>query len=100
TTGTHPRHFDMRALRRMTLWGMAAAGAVASAVLVGQSETGSRRIKAAWAQVASPLNVARRPPAPSAPAWAGEEETRRLAEQVRILTADRDRLTARLVALE
>ena len=63
---------------------------VAAAVVAAYTETGTRRV--ALGDIPTMPSAA----SPSAP----DAETRRLADAVRILTADRDRLAARVSALE
>jgi hypothetical protein len=94
----------MRALWRLGLWGSSAAAALTLAVVAGYSDTGSRRLMAATAPPGGAA-VAQRAPAaaatqPAARSSETEAETRRLAEAVRSLTADRERLAARLGTLE
>src|SRR5262245_46425668 len=98
------RPFNMRALWRLGLWGTSAAAALTLAVVAGYSDTGARRLMAATAAPGGAA-VAQRAPAattaqPAARPSETEAETRRLAEAVRALTADRERLAARLGTLE
>ena len=86
------------------LWGTSAAAALTLAVVAGYSDTGSRRLMAAAAPPGG-TTVAQRAPAAATPQPVArssetEAETRRLAEAVRALTADRERLAARLGTLE
>jgi hypothetical protein len=87
-------------LSRALMWGGLAVVALGGAALSGQSETGAQRL-AALVQGA-PAPAATRPATPAAPAPRPVEsdEAKRLAESVRLLAADRDRLLARLDALE
>jgi hypothetical protein len=87
-------------LARSLMWGGLAVVALGGAALSGHSETGAQRL-AALVQGA-PAPSATRPAAPTAAATrpAESDEARRLAESVRLLAADRDRLQARLDALE
>jgi hypothetical protein len=80
--------FNMRALWRLALWGSTATLALTLAVLAGFSEAGSRRLMAAT------------PAPPSARTSDSEAQTRRLAEMVHILAADRERLVGRIDTLE
>src|SRR6266851_1578411 len=94
------RTFDMRSLRRLAIWGTSATAALAIAVVAGYSEVGSRR-----AMVASGgPNNAQKVDARGARLDSGPPEvaaeTRRLADAVRVLTADREQLIARLGTLE
>jgi hypothetical protein len=98
------RAFNMRALWRLGLWGTSAAAALTLAVVAGYSDTGSRRLMAAAAPPGG-TTVAQRAPAAATPQPVArssetEAETRRLAEAVRALTADRERLATRLGTLE
>ena len=87
-------HIDIRPLLRIGAWGVCALVALGTAVLAGRSEIGEQRIGVAWAALRSPGTVAATQPA------GPDSETARLAETVRALTADRDRLTTRVAALE
>jgi hypothetical protein len=90
-------------LARSLMWGGLAVIALGGATLAGQSETGAQRLYTllygadprATARVVAPS-----PPAPAARSAESEAEAKRLAESVRALAADRDRLLARLDALE
>jgi hypothetical protein len=87
----------MRMLRRLGAWGGAAVLALAAAALASQTGTGRQRLAMVLAPAALPVHavatVKIKPPAEDA-------ETKRLAAQVRDLTADRDRLSARVANLE
>src|SRR5712671_2618949 len=89
-------HIDIRPLLRIGAWGVCALVALGTAVLAGRSEIGEQRIGVALAALRSPgtPNVAATQPA------GPDSETARLAETVRALTTDRDRLTTRVAALE
>src|SRR5262245_46626121 len=83
-------------LARSLMWGGLAVVALGGVALSGQSETGAQRIAAL---------VNRTPPASARPVVAtrpaeSDSEAKRLAESVKLLAADRDRLLARLDALE
>ncbi|HEY2137149.1 MAG TPA: hypothetical protein VGH49_14755, partial [Xanthobacteraceae bacterium] len=95
-------HIDMRPLLRIGAWGVGAAVALSAAVFAGRTETGEQRAGVALAALmrspaewaVRPTNVmAARPAEPDA-------ETRQLAETVKSLTADRDRLASRVATLE
>jgi hypothetical protein len=93
--------FHMRALWRLGLWAIAAAVAVGLVVAAGYSDAGTQRVRLAWAGVKAPLDGTRGlPPATFERPADTDNETRRLAQQVRALSADRERLIARLDALE
>ena len=90
-------------LARSLMWGGLAVVALGGATLAGQSDTGAQRLYTLL-YGADPRATAR-VVAPSSPAQAArsaesEAEAKRLAESVRRLAADRDRLLARLDALE
>jgi hypothetical protein len=88
-------HIEMRPLLRIGAWGVCALVALGTAVLAGRSEIGEQRIGVALAALKSPgSNVAATQPA------GPDSDAARLAETVRALTADRDRLTTRVAALE
>src|ERR1700694_2010586 len=87
------RRFDMRSLRRLAIWGTSATGALAIAVIAGYSDLGSRRsMVASDGSGNAPKAGARTPEM--------EAETQRLADAVRVLTADRQQLVARIGTLE
>jgi len=96
---------DYSVLGRHLLWAGVAAVALGIAVLAAQSQTGTQRLagiggrdggSASTPRSATP---ARQAESAGRPAEA-DAETRRLAETVRQLAADRDRLLARIDALE
>jgi hypothetical protein len=87
--------FDMRELRRLALWGLAAAGALVLLVFAVSAQSGRDRLALASAR----SGEAAKPPPKAAPA-VDLKEHQKLAETVRALTADRDRLLARISALE
>ena len=93
------QRFEMRDLWRVALWGTTAAGAVVFAVFAGTTDRGNDRLRAA----AVHFRLAPQAPAPVAratPRPADNAETQQLAETVRTLSVDRDRLLARLNTLE
>src|SRR5262245_10035467 len=94
--GDHPM------LGRFLLWAGLAAVAMGFDALAAQTRTGSQRIAALLDNDGSSTTVAIRSEALAGSTRPTEAdlETRRVAEQVRALTADRDRLLARLDALE
>lgn len=86
-------------LWRLCGWGSAAAIALASLAITTQTENGSERLQLAFA----PERPAERAIAAAdvPPRVLGiDKETLRLEAQLRVLAADRDRLTARLALLE
>ena len=78
--------FDMRSLRQLAFWGLAASGALLLAVLTGFSAT---REAPAQARKADAQRSAEPDP-----------EVRRVTEIVHVLAADRERLVVRLAAIE
>jgi hypothetical protein len=95
-------HIDMRPLLRLGAWGACAALALGAAVVAGHGDAATERVSVALATLrAAPdfithptmvLTAAR--PSPN------DEETERLNETVRTLTADRDQLADRVATLE
>jgi hypothetical protein len=75
---------------RLGAWSLITLLSVAAAVITAYTETGSRRLA---------LGEAPFRPTAAAPAVSDNEE-RRLADALRALSADRDRLAARVSALE
>jgi hypothetical protein len=86
-----------RQLTRVGVWIALATVAVLTVVLTARTETGIRRVAALIAP-ADPVPMAKAP-VPNRQSDQ-EAEQRRLSETVRALAADRDRLLARLNALE
>jgi hypothetical protein len=95
-SGDHPM------LGRFLLWAGLAAVAMGFAALAAQTRTGAQRIAALLDNDGSSTTVAIRSEALAGSTRPTEAdlESRRVAEQVRQLTADRDRLLARIDALE
>jgi hypothetical protein len=94
------RRFDIRSLWRTTFWGCAAAIAVTVVAGTAFSDVGAERLKVAVSSVLEPIAG---PPQQSVALKRTEElqkQTQQLAETVRELTADRDRLQGRLAILE
>jgi hypothetical protein len=99
--------FRLGSLLRIGSWGVGATAALFLAVLAGVSNPGAARVDSAIAALTGKTPVATAvPPKSTAPTKITENqpqpnlETRRLAEQVRLLAADRDRLLERLTAVE
>lgn len=90
----------MAALWRLCLWGFAAAIAVSLVIAAGATEAGSQRALLAWSALKAPLDGSQPPPPAQIARSAEADETRRLVQQVRSLSADRERLVSRLDALE
>jgi hypothetical protein len=97
------RHFDLRALARVLFWGGSAAGAMALVAGTAFSDAGVERFRQAVASVIEPIKTAE-PTSGSAVSTQQvvklEDQTRQLAQTVRDLTADRDRLKGRVASLE
>lgn len=90
------RRFGLRDLWRVAFWGAAAAGAILIAITTGSTDTGRERLHVAFGEIYEilmPTGVK-----PIRPLDA--REGRRLAETVRTLSSDRDRLLARIATLE
>jgi len=85
-------------LARLAAWISLATLAVMAVLFVARTEAGVRRI----ATLLAPAEATRTSKAPQAAGRPSDQdaEQRRLAEAVRALTADRDRLAARLTVLE
>lgn len=100
--GDDEDHLDLRPLLRLGAWGGCAFAAVAVAVTVGMSDVGERRAGVAFAALTGSANEkSLRLSGGELLARAdAERETRRMAEAVRILAGDRDRLAGRVAALE
>jgi hypothetical protein len=97
--------FGMQALWRLTIWGGLATFALFAAVITAYSNAGSQRQMAATAsgqEATGQETVQSRTSPGEFPARSSEtaEETRRLAEAVRALAADRDQVLTRIAALE
>jgi pyruvate/2-oxoglutarate dehydrogenase complex dihydrolipoamide acyltransferase (E2) component len=91
--------FDMRSLRRLAAWGACAALSLTLAVLAASSEPGSQRLASLGAGKATAARSAVATGAqPTQPP--SDAEAKRLAEAVRILAADRDRMLARINSLQ
>jgi hypothetical protein len=92
-------HFDLPSLMRAGSWGIGAAVAVAVAVMASRSETGGQRIGIALSSIKAPASRATAAQL-LASANGAEGEARQLAEAVRMLTNDRERLSTRIAAIE
>jgi hypothetical protein len=93
---------DMRPLLRIGVWGTCAIIAVGGVVFAGRTEVGAERAQVALAALRdAPSEIVAHPSNLLAMHQTTDDaETRRLTEAVRKLSADRDRLTARLATLE
>jgi hypothetical protein len=92
-------------LVRFLVWGGLAAIAMGAATLAAQTQTGAQRFAEIFGQRSPASGTARSTAALAAPVVKpqvadAELESRRLAESIRLLAADRDRLLARIDALE
>jgi hypothetical protein len=88
--------FDMRSLRRLAFWGGSATVALILAIVAGFSEPGSKRASANVLGTHGKKADAQLAPRPLEP----DAETRRLAEIVHVLAADREQLVSRLGTIE
>jgi hypothetical protein len=86
----------MREFFRLFVWGMVAAVSLTIAIFAGSTEAGSDRARHAALQLREVVVPSGIKPARPLDAVEG----RKLAETVRVLTADRERLLARIAALE
>jgi hypothetical protein len=95
-------HIDMRPLLRLTVWGFGAVVAVGATVLAGRTDVGTARAKVAMATLrTAPVDLVAHPNNLLASrAIVPDENEKRLADEVRALTADRDRLAERVASLE
>ena len=89
--------FDLRALWRLTVWGSAAAVALAAAVFASLTENGGQRVEAVVSAdlPSRPVATVKIPPNREQ-----EWQIARLETQLRTLTVDRDRLAERVASLE
>lgn len=87
-----------RPLLRLFSWGSFACLALAVAVLVGETGAGAKRLRYALSFDGEPARAAAMVPPPGS--GNSSAETQRLMAQVQDLTADRDRLNARIAMLE
>lgn len=90
---------DLRGLVRLASWGAAAVCALLVAVFATRTETGAQRLAGAFGP-APATQGARLQVESSARTAELEFETRQLAAAMRSLSADRDRLLARVTVLE
>src|SRR5262245_16643209 len=98
TAWTPPkRRFGLRDLARIGVWGLVATGAMVAVVYAATTDAGEDRIMAAIAQL---RGTAQQPPRVQVARGFEQAEAHRLSETVRMLAADRERLIARISALE
>ena len=86
-------------LLRLCGWGSAAAIALAFLAITTQTESGSERLQLAFAPASVPERAVAAADVPTRVIGI-DKETLRLEAQLRVLAADRDRLTARIALLE
>jgi hypothetical protein len=91
-----PRKFGMRDLWRMALWGISASAALTLVTYAGTTVPGQSRMHLAIAEIHENLIPSGTKPIRPLDA----REGRRLAETVRTLAADRERLISRVATLE
>jgi hypothetical protein len=91
------RHLRARPLSRLLGWWGAATLALAAVAFTSQTDAGRQRLQTAIAYYDAPSRAVAQIPLP--PAQTGAD-TQQLAAQLRELTADRERLTARIAVLE
>lgn len=82
--------FTMQGLRRLTVWGAAAAGALLIAALTSRSEVAVERVAL----------VLHHPKPAAPPPFDAQAETRQLAEAVRGLKVNDEQINSRLAAVE
>jgi hypothetical protein len=87
-------------LLHVARWAGCAAVAVAAVAFLSQTEGGSERLERAFAGATETAPVSVQPAVAEPSAAQAKAETERLTARVRDLTADRDRLNARLASLE
>jgi hypothetical protein len=90
------RKFEMWDLVRIALWGVSAAAALTLAVYAGSTETGHDRLRVAFLEIREIVMPTGMKPVRPLDA----REGRRLAESVRGLAAEREKLLARIATLE
>jgi hypothetical protein len=95
-------HLDLKPLMRLAAWGAGACAALAVAVMAAQSDMGGRRAGTAIASLtgAAGEQSQKGNRAELLARAEAEREAKRLAEAVRVLAGDRDRLAGRVAHLE
>jgi hypothetical protein len=91
---------DLQGLMRLAAWGAAAAAALMLAVFATRSELGTRRMAAVFGTDPQSARLQSVPSPVAARTAELEFETRQMAAALRSLSADRDRLLARVTILE
>jgi hypothetical protein len=93
--------FTMQRLRHQALWGATAAAALFLAIVAGRTEIGSQRLVATFASFRAPSQPTPQLSQVAAPRSLEQEvATRQLAQAVRGLTEDRNRILTRLTIIE
>jgi hypothetical protein len=101
--GDDEERVDLRQVLRLAVWGGLAALAVGGAVLAGRTDAGAQRLGELLGgptRAAANSSPVAKPDPLAARLAQAEIEASRLAESVRALTDDRDRVLARLDAIE
>ena len=93
-TASDRNEAGLSAMVNVGLWGGAAAACLLAVALATRTETGQSRLSAAYGTRTA--EVASGPPSPRD----ADVDARRMVETIRNLTEDRDRLLARMTALE
>jgi hypothetical protein len=88
--GTTKRVFTMQGLRRLAVWGAAAAGAILIVALTSRSDVALDRFAL----------ILHHPKPPATPAFDAQAATAQLAEAVQSLKANNEQLQSRLAAVE
>jgi hypothetical protein len=92
--------FDMRSLIRLGIWGGSATVALGLAVISASSSSGSQRLTAAASSGPASSQPMVSDIETAAQVARTAEETRRLADQMRALAADRELLLTRIASIE
>lgn len=91
---------DMQSLTRLGIWGGAAAAGLLLVAIATYTEGGQRRLALAFQGGNAPTQIAAAEDVRRGLVRDAEIENRRLADQLRNLSVDRDRLLARMTVLE
>jgi hypothetical protein len=91
---------DMQSLTRLGIWGGAAAAGLLLVAIATYTEGGQRRLALAFQGGNAPTQIAAAEEVRRGLVRDAEIENRRLADQLRNLSVDRDRLLARMTVLE
>lgn len=93
-------HLDLRSLTRLGMWGGAAAAALLVVAVATRTDAGQRRLASALQAGHVELQSVPAEDERGRSLRDVEVENRKLADQIRSLSQDRDRLSARLTVLE